>query len=189
MTERIAILMEQLKTKSYEPIFLYLMSKKSKTKQKADLQKLRNQVENAKKRVLELDKIISHLYEDNILGKLSDERYAKMSAAYETEQKELNMLIANGEKEVFETEQKTTDLRLLLKTLREMTDFRELTPEIVNTLIQRIEVHNNDKYDGHCHVKVDIYFTAVGLIDIPTENEIKELLKEIEAERKAVKSA
>ncbi len=173
----------------YEPIFLYLMSKKSKTKQKAELQKLRNQVENAKIRVSELDKIISHLYEDNILGKLSDERYAKMSAAYETEQKELNMLIDNGEKELLETEQKTTDLRLLLKTLREMTDFRELTPEIVNTLIQRIEVHNNDKYDGHCHVKVDIYFTAVGLIDIPTENEIKELLKEIEAERKVVKSA
>ncbi len=55
---------------------------------------------------------------------------------------------------------------------------RQPTP-IVNSLIQRIEVHNNDKYDGHCHVKVDIYFTVVGLIDIPTEEEILTMTEEI----------
>ena len=60
-----------------------------------------------------------------------------------------------------------------------MTNVKELTPTIVNSLIQRIEVHNNDKYDGHCHVKVDIYFTAVGLIDIPTEEEILTMTEEI----------
>ena len=49
----------------------------------------------------------------------------------------------------------------------------------MNTLIERIEVHNNDKYDGHCHVKVDIYFTAVGMIDIPTEQEIRAMMEEI----------
>ena len=42
-----------------------------------------------------------------------------------------------------------------------------------------IEVHNNDKYDGHCHVKVDIYFTAVGMISIPTEKEILAMMEEI----------
>ena len=60
-----------------------------------------------------------------------------------------------------------------------MTDVKELTPTIVNSLIERIEVHNNDKYDGHCHVKVDIYFTAVGMIDIPTEKEIRAILEEM----------
>lgn len=68
---------------------------------------------------------------------------------------------------------------MLLKGLREFTEIRELTPTIVNTLIERIEVHNNDKYDGHCHVKVDIYFTAVGMIDIPTEQEIRAMMEEI----------
>lgn len=67
-----------------------------------------------------------------------------------------------------------------LKTLRELTDFRELTPTIVNSLIQRIEVHNNDKYDGHCHVKVDIYFTAVEMIDIPDEKEILDIINKIQ---------
>ena len=57
---------------------------------------------------------------------------------------------------------------------------KELTPTIVNSLIQRIEVHNNDKYDGHCHVKVDIYFTAVGMIDIPDEKEILDIINKIQ---------
>lgn len=71
------------------------------------------------------------------------------------------------------------DLRLVLRTLREMTDIKELTPTFVNLLIERIEVHNNDKYDGHCHVKVDIYFTAVEMIDIPPEKEIFAMMEEI----------
>ena len=69
---------------------------------------------------------------------------------------------------------------LLLKTLRELTDFKELTPTIVNLLIQRIEVHNNDKSSGHCYVKVDIYFTAVGMIEIPDEKEISEIISKIQ---------
>ena len=78
-----------------------------------------------------------------------------------------------------ESQQQTVDLRLMLRTLRELTDVKELTPTLVNSLIRRIEVHNNDKSGGHCHVKVDIYFTAVGMIDIPTEKEIKAMMKEI----------
>ncbi len=77
------------------------------------------------------------------------------------------------------TDQKAVDLRLLLKTLRELTDVNELTPTIVNSLIDRIEVHNNDKSSGHCYVKVNIYFSAVGMIDIPTAEEIRAMIDEI----------
>ena len=56
-----------------------------------------------------------------------------------------------------------------------------MTPTLVNSLIRKIEVHNNDKSSGHCYVKVDIYFTAIGLIDIPTEDEIKSLMAKIKA--------
>ena len=76
-------------------------------------------------------------------------------------------------------EQRVMDLRLVLRTLREMTDIKELTPTLVNSLIERIEVHNSDKSSGHSHVKVDIYFTAVGMIDIPTEKEILATMEEI----------
>ncbi|MDO4392865.1 MAG: DUF4368 domain-containing protein [Bacillota bacterium] len=57
----------------------------------------------------------------------------------------------------------------MLRTLHEITEIKELMPTLVNTLIERIEVHNNDKSSGHCYVKVDVYFTAVGMVDIPTE--------------------
>ena len=76
-------------------------------------------------------------------------------------------------------EQKSLDLRLLLRTFREMTDIKKLTPTLVNSLIERIEVHNNDKSSGHCYVKVDIYFTAVGMFKIPTEDEIIIMMEEI----------
>lgn len=164
----------------YESVFLYLMATKNQTSRKSELQKLKSKVENGKRRISELDVIISRIYEDNILGKISDERYSRMSAMYENEQKELIKTISAEEKELETAEQKNVDMRLLLKTLRELTDFKELTPTIVNSLIQRIEVHNNDKYDGHCHVKVDIYFTAVGIIDIPDEKEILDIVHKIQ---------
>lgn len=164
----------------YEPVFLYLMATKNQTARKSELQKLKTKVESGKRRISELDMIISHIYEDNILGKLSDERYSRMASIYETEQKELIKTVSDGEKELETAEQKNVDMRLLLKTLRELTDFKELTPTIVNSLIQRIEVHNNDKSSGHCYVKVDIYFTAVGMIDIPDEKEISEIISKIQ---------
>ena len=87
--------------------------------------------------------------------------------------------VAESQRILEKAEQQVVDLRLLLRTLREMTDVKELTPTLVNSLIERIEVHNNDKSSGHCYVKVDIYFTAAGMIDIPTEEEILAMMAEI----------
>ena len=156
------------------------MATKNQTIRKTELQKLKTKVEIGKRRITELDLIISRIYEDNILGKLSDDRYSRMASMYEKEQSELIETITSSEKELEKAEQQNIDMQLLLKTLRELTDFRELTPTIVNSLIQRIEVHNNDKYDGHCHVKVDIYFTAVGMIDIPDEEKILDIINKIQ---------
>ncbi len=100
-------------------------------------------------------------------------------ANYEKEQKMLMEEVEQSQNTLAESEQQTVDLRLMLHTLRELTDVKELTPTLVNSLIQRIEVHNNDKSSGHSYVKVDIYFTAVGMIDIPTEKEIQTMMKEI----------
>lgn len=111
---------------------------------------------------------------------LSDERFFKMLQSYEKEQKALTQEVAGSRQTLEEAKQKATDLRFLLRTLREMTEINELTPTLVNSLIERIEVHNNDKSSGHCYVKVDIYFTAVGMIDIPTEQKILAMMEEIQ---------
>ena len=163
----------------YESVFLYLLEKKTAVEQKAEWQKLRRTVENGHKRIRELDMLISRLYEDNIAGKISDERYARMAASYEDEQKQLEKTVADGEQTLREAEQKKVDVQMLLNTLRQCTELKELTPTIVNSLIQRIEVHKSEKPHKHNRVKVDIYFTAVGLIDLPTEQEIVQIMEEM----------
>ena len=76
-----------------------------------------------------------------------------------------------------------------MKTVREQTDVKELTHALVNSLIERIEVHNNDKYDGRCHVKVDIYFTVVGMMNVPNDKEIQAMMEEMKNNPKTLKYA
>ncbi len=165
--------------KCHETVFLYMLAKKNSAMQKAEYQRLKQSVEKDEKRIANLDRLIENLYEEKVLEGMSEERYSKMMLKYEKEQKELIAAVEENKAILQQTEQKTVDLRLLLRALREYSDINELTPQMVNSLIERIEVHNNDKSSGHCYVKVDIYFTAVGMIDIPTEQEIRAMIEEI----------
>ncbi len=144
-----------------------------------EYQQLQQAVENGTRRIAEIDRLIEKVFEQNAGGILSDERFAKMLQNYEKEQKALTQEVEENRQTLQNAEQRVMDLRLVLRTLREMTDIKELTPTLVNSLIERIEVHNSDKSSGHSHVKVDIYFTAVGMIDIPTEKEILATMEEI----------
>ena len=162
-----------------EVVFLYMLAQKNKAMQKAEFERLKKTVADGTIRLGELDRLMAKLYEDNALGRINDDFFQKMMKNYEREQRELNSVIAEGEKVLQSTEQKTADTRLLIRTFREMTDIKELTPTLVNKLIERIEVHNNDKSSGHCYVKVDIYFTGVGMISIPTEDEIIAMMEAI----------
>ena len=163
----------------FESVFFVLLAKQNQAAQQKELQSTRVKLEQSKKRVADIDRVISRLYEDNVIGKLSDERFMKMSASYEQEQKNLEVTIGECEQALREADKAKVDLRMLLKGLREFTELKELTPEIVNTLIQRIEVHNSDRSTGKIRVQVDIYFTAIGLFSIPDEKELQKLMDEI----------
>jgi DNA invertase Pin-like site-specific DNA recombinase len=166
----------------YEPIFLYMISRKTETAKKTELNAMRQRLATARSRITEIDRVISRLYEDNILGKISDERFSKMSATYEAEQKTLDAEVSMIEQKLRDADKASVDLRMLLKGLREFTELKKLTPELVNTLIQRIEVHNSDRSGGKIRVKVDIYFTAIGIINLPTEKDMEKLITEYEEE-------
>ena len=163
----------------YEPVFLYLLAKKNNAMRQKEYQQLQQAVENGTKRIAEIDRLIEKVFEQNAGGILSDERFAKMLQSYEKEQKSLTQEVEENRQTLQNAEQRVMDLRLVLRTLREMTDIKSLTPTLVNSLIERIEVHNSEKSGGHSHVKVDIYFTAVGMIDIPTEKETLATMEEI----------
>ena len=124
--------------------------------------------------------IIDIIQNRELLNKLSDERYARMSADYEKEQKELPAAVESDEQTVRDMEQERIDLKQSLEAMRECTDTKELTPTLVNTLIKRIEVHNSSvDENGVKHVPVDIHFTAVGIINIPDTEEIPQIMEEI----------
>lgn len=164
----------------YEPVFLYMLAKKNDSVRQAEYQRLQQFVLNGEKRIDEIDRLIESLYEDRVLRNVEDARYQRMMQKYEKEQRELTSEIENAKSELQSAEQKTVDLRLLLKTIREITEVKELTSGLVHSLIERIEVHNNDKYDGHCHVKVDIYLSVIGMMDIPDEKEIQTMMDEVQ---------
>ncbi len=71
----------------YEPVFLYMLAKKNNVPKKAELQRLKHTVGKGQQRIVELDRLIEKIYEDNALGRLSDERYTRMMANYERERK------------------------------------------------------------------------------------------------------
>lgn len=163
----------------HETVFLYMLAKKTNAIRQKEHKKLQQAVEQGTRRIAEIDRLIEKVFEQNATGILSDERFAKMLQSYEKEQKALTQEVADSQQTLQDAKQKVTDLRIFLRTLREMTDTTELTPTLVNSLIERIKIHNNDKSSGHCYVKVDIYFTAAGMIDLPTEQEILAMMEEI----------
>lgn len=168
----------------YEPVFLYFLAMQNNAEHQINLKVLRQSIVKGEQRIRQIDKAIEELFEANICGKITDERFIKMTASYEKEQKNLTASVENWKLELENAQQQEVDLRQLPRALREFTEVKQLTPELVNTLIQRIEVHSKEKVNGRNRVKVDIYFTAVGIVNIPTETEMKAAMEEIQRSRK-----
>ena len=177
VTEAISELSDFIR--SYNSVFVYLLAQKKGESNLNQEKLLKSTIESSKKRISDLDKLFSRIYEDNIIGKLSDERYSRMADEYESEQKELAVKVAECEKQLVELQKQTVDMKMLYQGLSEFTEMKELTPLVVNKLIERIEIHNNEKKHSHNKVKVDIYFTAIGLFDVPTEQELLKTAEEI----------
>ena len=168
--------------RAYEPVFLRWYTKRENKSDRDQEIQLNKTIESSKARILELDKLFSKIYEDNIRGRLSDERYEKLARQYEDEQSSLYELVKESEEKLNGLIQKKVDMKMLIKGLREFTEIRKLTPAIVNKTIQRIELHEKDKPRSRGNVKVDIYFTAIGLTNLPSEDEILRLSKKARSE-------
>ena len=111
--------------------------------------------------------MFERIYEDNVSGKLSDERFAKMSRRYETEQKELSEKIKALRSEMEKLSSKTMTTDMFISTVRKYTRAKKLTPRMLNELIERIEVHQAVKIDGEWVQRLTIHYNCVGAIFIP----------------------
>lgn len=162
----------------HESEFIKIMEQRQNGIKNASLQKMKKAVSDAEKRISEIDRMMIRIYEDNVNGKISDDRFLAMRDQYEAEQRDLKAKAQTDREELSKAETKREDFRLLLKTIRDRTDNETLTPALVNSLIERIEVHNPVKIDGHKRVQVDIYFTGVGRFKVPNEVGLVSLFNE-----------
>ncbi|MBR1823352.1 MAG: DUF4368 domain-containing protein, partial [Ruminococcus sp.] len=96
--------------------------------------------------------------EDNVSGKISDERFTVMSAGYEDEQKKLRAAVTELTAYIETAEQKSADVTAFIQVVQKYEHITELTPEIMHELIEKIAVHAPDKSSGHRTQQIDIYF-------------------------------
>ena len=116
----------------------------------------------------ELDGLFERIYEDNVSGKLSDDRFAKMSRRYEDEQKELAEIIKKLRSEIEKQSSRSMTTDMFIGLVRKYTRARKLTPRMLNELIEKIEVFNAEKIDGVWEQRLRIHYNCVGTIEIPT---------------------
>ena len=116
----------------------------------------------------ELDGLFERIYEDNVPGKLSDDRFAKMSRRYEDEQKELAEKIKKLRSEIEKQSSRSMTTDMFIGLVRKYTRARELTPRMLNELVEKIEVFNAEKIDGVWEQRLRIHYNCVGTIEIPT---------------------
>ena len=117
----------------------------------------------------ELDGLFERIYEDNVSGKLSDDRFAKMSRRYEEEQKELSEKIKKLRSEIEKQSSRATSTDMFVSIVRKYTRARKLTPRMLNELVEKIEVYNAEKIDGECVQRLRIHYNCVGEMNIPNE--------------------
>lgn len=115
----------------------------------------------------ELDDLFERIYEDNVSGKLSDDRFARMSRRYEEEQKELAEKIKALRAEIDKQNSQSMTTDMFISLVRKYTRARKLTPRMLNELIEKIEVFNAEKVDGVWEQRLRIHYNCVGAIEIP----------------------
>jgi len=129
----------------------------------AEFARKREAYAKAEQRIAELDRIISRLYEDNVMGKLSDERFVKMSHDYELEQSNLKSMADVLRKELKQQEQQKTNVKAFIAVVKKYTDMRELDATLLREFIDRIEVSQADRATKR--QSITIVYNFIGAFD------------------------
>ena len=162
----------------YEDLFVKQLQEKSVQEAKKELARKKRELEKTEKRIAELDKLFMRIYEDNLSGKLSDDRFAQMSQMYEDEQAEKKKLAETLRAEIEAGKQQTDDIEKFITKVKKITEVKELTPELVHEFVSKIVVHAPYRKDKRRHQQIDVYYHGVGIVYIPTAEEIEEMFEE-----------
>lgn len=157
--------------RKHESEFVALVTKQSEKELSRQLRDSHKELEQAKSRITKLDTIVQRLYENNLDGKISDERFARMSATYDAEQKELEQRQAELQEFIDKSKEQALNVDSFLKVVRKYTDITELTAEIIRSFVERIDVYKPEKVQGTRTKKqtICIHWNFIGAVDIPTD--------------------
>jgi hypothetical protein len=129
----------------------------------------KRELAKSKRRVDELDGIIRKLYEDNASGRIPDRHFDKMFAEYDTEQSALETKIAELQSDVDRFTADGLKADNFIDLAKRYTEFAELTPQLLNEFISRVEIYEKDKSGDKTMQKVDIYFNFIGNFQVPDD--------------------
>lgn len=151
--------------KDYENEFVEMIIDTNLKARNKLLLKKKHELLEKEKRYNYLDELFQHIYEDNIIGKLSDERFKKLSQGYEKEQNILECEINNIKNELVKKESENVNVKNFLKIVRKYTRIEKLTSEILHEFIDKIIIHEADKSTGKRIQEIEIVYNHVGKID------------------------
>ena len=156
---------------------------------KKQLAAKRRELSKAKKRIAEIDALIQKVYEDNARGKLSDEHYATLSLSYEEEQKTLKSAVPEMQAYLETETDKTESLQRFIQKVKQITELKALTPELIHEFVDKIVVYAPRYLDGKRVQLLDIYYSGVGILHELTPEEMEEAFQQHLTERNKEKTA
>ena len=157
--------------KNYEDLFIKEQLAKSTQDEIKRISKNKKELEKAKNRIIEIDNLFMHIYEDNVFGKISDDRFRNLSYNYDKEQQELKLKIEQLSKDIENAEKKDTDITKFISNVKKYTEITKLSPEILNELIEKIVIHKREKVNSKKVQEIDIYYRGVGIISFPVSTQ------------------
>ena len=148
--------------RDHEDEFVQMVTNKTRAEVNRSLRDDKRELEQAQVRAGKLDDIIQRLYEDNLDGKISDERFAKMTASYEEEQKTLEFRIRELKATIGTVTENASNVDAFLKLVRRYTDIQELTAEIIREFVEKIYVYKAERIDGKRVQRIKIVWNCIG---------------------------
>ena len=174
-----AVVLEQLVLQNLQRVVAYAQEDEDEfvrrimenkmTLQRTEQEKAKRKLEKQERRYNELDTIIQRLYEDHVVGKLSEERFAKLSEGYEQEQAALKQSIEDLSTIVHAAQTQAVNVQSFLKIVKKYTQPTELTPALLREFVEKIVVHAPDKSSGHRVQRIDGHYNFIGEIDFSPE--------------------
>ena len=143
--------------------FVEFINKKSSSENRRELTAKTNELSKLEKRNTELNTLFKRLYEDNVLGKITNEQFRMLSNEYNAEQREIQAQIPKLQAEIEELKAASTNVDKFIDVANKYTDLKELTPEVLRVFIAKVVIHEREcKWSKASEQQIDIYFRYIG---------------------------